>query len=329
MILAGIGGLLIGMWLMTCIIPNRAQNDLGWPGVSVAKKVGPSVVVVINNQKVAGRLQMKGMGSGVILNRSGDIVTNYHVVQGANAVSVVLANGVRHRARIVGVDPPTDLAVIQIHAKNLVPISIGRSSQVQPGQLVVAIGNSLGLTHTVTVGVISSNDRVLYRDGWQYHLIQTDAAINPGNSGGPLVNAQGQLIGINSSKISQTGIEGIGFAIPSDTVQTVVTQLIRYGHVRRPWLGLRLQTLPNRALGMLIVGVVSDSPASQAGLKPGDLLTAINGRPVRRLRDVIEVLEHESVGQRVKLQLLRGNAILTVTVLLQELPYRDQKSFVS
>jgi S1-C subfamily serine protease len=121
----------------------------------------------------------------------------------------------------------------------------------------------------------------------------------------------------------------MGFAIPSDTVQTVVTQLIRYGHVRRPWLGLRLQALPNRTLGMLIVAVVSDSPASQAGLKPGDLLTAINGRPVRRLRDVIEVLEHESVGQRVKLQLLRGNAILTVTVLLQELPYRDQKSFVS
>ncbi|PSR23170.1 MAG: peptidase A2 [Sulfobacillus acidophilus] len=327
--LAGFGGLLMGVWLMIVVTPRHAPADLNWPVVSVAKKVGPSVVVVINNQKIGGRLQMKGMGSGVILNRNGDIVTNYHVVQGADALTVVLADGHRFRARIVGVDPPTDLAVIQIRAHDLVPITIARSSQVQPGQLVVAIGNSLGLTHTVTVGVISASDRVLYRDGWQYHLIQTDAAINPGNSGGPLVNAQGQLIGINSSKISQSGIEGIGFAIPSDTVQMVSTQLIRYGHVRRPWLGVRLQALPHRALGMLVVAVAAHSPAAQAGLKAGDLLTAIDGRPVRRLRDVVAVLEHEAVGQRVELKVLRGNAVLTMTVQLQELPQRDQKSFVS
>lgn len=319
-LIIGIAGLLVGAWLMTVVTPRPNSSALNWPVVSVAKRVRPSVVVVLSNQMEGHREHMKGMGSGVILNRQGDIVTNYHVVQGADSLTVVLSNGRRYRARVVGVDPATDLAVIRIQATHVVPIQFARSSNIEPGQLVVAIGNSLGLTHTVTVGVVSAKDRVMYRDGWEYHLIQTDAAINPGNSGGPLVNDRGELIGINSSKIAQAGIEGIGFAIPSDTVQYVVTQLMHYGRVRRPWIGATLQPVPNREFGLLIVSVTPGGPAALAGLKPGDLLTSINHLPVKRLRDVVHVLEHTAVGHRIEVGVLRGNQSLTVSLQLQEIP---------
>ncbi len=227
-VLVGLAGILVGAWLMTILAPNPDTARMNWPVVGVARKVGPSVVVVLNNRVTGGNEHLKGMGSGVVLNSRGDIVTNYHVVQGANSLTVILSNHHRYRARVVGVDPPTDLAVIHIQAPHLVPIRFARSSAIEPGQLVVAIGNSLGLAHTVTVGVVSAKDRVMYRDGWQYHLIQTDAAINPGNSGGPLVNTEGQLIGINSSKIAQAGIEGIGLAIPI----LVISALTTFGHAR-------------------------------------------------------------------------------------------------
>ncbi|MCY0878178.1 MAG: trypsin-like peptidase domain-containing protein [Firmicutes bacterium] len=319
-VVVGILGLILGACLMMLLRPTKSTPAPAWPVVEVAKRVEPSVVVVLNQRKVGGRVETKGMGSGVILNRQGDIVTNYHVVQGADVVTVVLASGARYPARLVGIDPPTDLAVIRIHARNLVPIRFARSADIQPGQLVVAIGNSLGLTHTVTVGVVSAKDRVMYRDGWEYHLIQTDAAINPGNSGGPLVNDRGELIGINSSKIAQAGVEGIGFAIPSDTVRAVVDQLIAYGRVRRPWIGATLQATPNRQMGLLVVAVAQGGPAFQAGLQPGDLITAINGQPVSSLRDVVHVLEHLSVGGVVEIRAIRGNLPLTVRLRLEEAP---------
>lgn len=319
-IIVGIAGLLVGAWLMSVWSPRPAGQTMNWPVVAVAKRVGPSVVVVLNNRVDGGKEQMKGMGSGVVLDRHGDIVTNYHVVQNAHSLTVILSNGKRFPARVVGVDPPTDLAVIHIDAQHLVPVTFTQSSDIEPGQLVVAIGNSLGLTHTVTVGVVSAKDRVMYRDGWEYHLIQTDAAINPGNSGGPLVNDQGQLIGINSSKIAQAGIEGIGFAIPSDTVKYVVGQLIHYGRVRRPWLGATLQPTQSRRLGLMIVSVAPQGPAALAGLKPGDLITSINGQAVHTLRDVVRVLERTAVGKRIRLSVLRGTESMTINVELQESP---------
>ncbi|MCY0907711.1 MAG: trypsin-like peptidase domain-containing protein, partial [Sulfobacillus thermotolerans] len=140
------------------------------------------------------------------------------------------------------------------------------SKTIEPGELVVAIGNALGLSHTVTTGIISAKDRVMFHDGWEYHLIQTDAAINPGNSGGALVNARGELIGLNSSKIAQAGVEGIGLAIPSDTVKEISQQLIAYGHVKRPWLGATVESSGPRSFGLLVVGVVPSGPAAQAGI---------------------------------------------------------------
>lgn len=320
-IIVGVAGLLVGAWLMSFWSPRPTSPALNWPVVAVAKRVGPSVVVVLNNRVEGRKEEMKGMGSGVVLDRQGDIVTNYHVVQSAHSLTVMLSTGQRFPARVVGVDPPTDLAVIRINAKHLIPVTFTQSSNIEPGQLVVAIGNSLGLTHTVTVGVVSAKDRVMYRDGWEYHLIQTDAAINPGNSGGPLVNDQGQLIGINSSKIAQAGIEGIGFAIPSDTVKYVVGQLIHYGRVRRPWLGATLQPTQSRRLGLMIVSVAPQGPAALAGLKPGDLITSINGQAVHTLRDVVRVLERTAVGKRVRVGVLRGSQSMTINIQLQETPH--------
>lgn len=321
MILVGLAGLLMGAWLMTVLNPHKVLVRSNWPVVEVVKRVSPSVVVVMNNQREKGRsaLHVKGMGSGVVLDRRGDIVTNYHVVQGAQSLTVVLADGRRYSARVVGQDPATDLAVIRIHAEHLLPIHFAPSSAIEPGQLVVAIGNSLGLTHSVTVGVISAKDRVLYRDGWEYHLIQTDAAINPGNSGGPLVNEQGELIGINSSKIAQAGVEGIGFAIPSDTVRYVVNQILQYGHVRRPWLGLVLQPTSNHSLGLLVVSVAPHSPAAEAGIQAGDFLVNLNGHPVSSVRDVVKVLEKSHIGRSVRLRVVRGSQSQTVVVKLGEI----------
>lgn len=319
-LIIGIIGMFIGAWLMTIAVPQTLNSGLHWPVVSVAKRVDPSVVVVLNNRVVGHREQLRGMGSGVVINQEGDIVTNYHVIQGADSLTVVLNRGQRYRARIVGTDPTTDLAVIRIHDQHVVPIHFGSSRTIQPGELVVAIGNSLGLSHTVTVGVVSAKDRVMYRDGWEYHLIQTDAAINPGNSGGALVNDQGQLIGINSSKIAQTGVEGIGFAIPSDTVQYVVTQILRYGHVRRPWIGATLQKVPGKEFGMLVTAVTPGGPAALSGITTGDFITSINRHPIHGLRDVMQVLEHAAVGQTVSLGVIRGNAVLTLAIKLKETP---------
>lgn len=310
-------GVLVGVFLALSWVVERPAPVV-WPVVSIARKVDPSVVAVVNLQRQNGRLQQRGLGTGVILDARGDIVTNYHVVAGASSLMVILSNGRKYPARIVGIDPPTDLAVVHIQAQHLKPLGLANSSTIEPGELVVAIGNSLGLSHTVTSGIISARDRVLYRDGWEYHLIQTDAAINPGNSGGPLVNANGLLIGINSSKIAQAGVEGIGFAIPSNTVRYVVTQILQYGHVRRPWIGLVLGAGNNRQEGLLVVQVIPGSPAARAGVRAGDLLISVNGHRLAGLREMVHVLEGTAVGSPLQLGILRGMKKMSVTVTLGE-----------
>lgn len=237
---------------------GRRPPPPSWPVVAVARAVDPSVVAVVNLQGApGGTLGPKGLGSGVVLDRRGDIVTNYHVVAGARAIRVVLANGHGYAGTLVGVDPPTDLAVVRIRAPNLRPLSLANSAAVQPGELVVAVGNSLGLAHTVTAGIISARDRVLYRDGWEYHLIQTDAAINPGNSGGPLVNTDDQLVGINSSKIARTGVEGIGLPMPSllrrvlglvPAGAAIALACVRRQHPRQPTDQVPSERLPHRRI---------------------------------------------------------------------------------
>lgn len=322
-LLAGFAGVLAGVAVILAVgRPSASPAGLSWPVPAVARRVAPSVVVVLNQQRESGGTKTRGVGSGVVFDRQGDIVTNYHVVRGAARVVVILADGHRASARVIGVDPPTDLAVIRVRAPRLVPIHLASSSGVEPGELVVAIGNSLGLVHSITVGVISATDRTLYRQGWPYHLIQTDAAINPGNSGGPLVDMSGGMIGINSSKIVQTGIEGIGFAVPSNTVRYVADQLIRFGKVRRPWLGAVLQGMTGPAPGLLVVAVTPGGPVARAGLLRGDIITRIDASAVRSVQGVVQILSSCRVGQRVVLTVWRGGEPRQLRVQLGAEPSR-------
>lgn len=314
----GVAGVAAGAWAVRAAVPPPPPREW-WPVPAVVQRVAPSVVLVQNlGADKAGR-KTQGIGSGVVLNRDGDIVTNYHVVQGASKLRVVV-DGRKEAARVIGSDPATDLAVVKIRPwAALVPIAFAHSSAIRPGQLVVAIGNSLGFSKTVTAGVISAKDRVLFRDGWEYHLIQTDAAINPGNSGGPLLNSAGQLIGINSSKISQTGVEGIGFAIPSDTVRTVVDQILRYGHVRRPWLGAAVRAASPEGVGLFVVAVAAGGPAARAGILPGDFLVALDGRRLRSPRELRALIAGHPVGGVVRVTVVRGTQTLTLAVRLGDL----------
>ena len=319
-----VGGLLAGglvWWVRPATgMPESHLAAAPWPVVQIVQRADPAVVAVLNERRQGGRLATKGLGSGVAVNAQGDIVTNYHVVAGAAAVVVVTRNGHRYPARVVGVDAATDLAVLKIAAPHLPYLPLARSSQVQPGELVVAIGQALGLSHSVTAGIVSAPDRTMYRDGWSYHLIQTDAAINPGNSGGPLVNQQDQVIGINSSKIARTGVEGIGFSIPSDTVRYVVQEILRYGYVRRPWVGIQVANRVNQGGGLMVVQVYPASPAARAGIRPGDLVLRMAGRPVKDLRTMVGVLEHTAIGTTVPVVLGRGSAQVSVRVRLSVRP---------
>ncbi|MBX5466022.1 MAG: trypsin-like peptidase domain-containing protein [Firmicutes bacterium] len=316
----GLLGVVAGAFLVWGLI-RGGESQFQWPVAQVVAKVNPSVVMVVNHEGRPPQEKVKGIGSGVIIDQAGDIVTNYHVIAGASRVTVQLADGSSYPAVVVGADPPTDLAVVRIRStRPLVPITFASSGQIRPGDLVVAIGNSLGLRHSVTVGVVSAKERVLYRDGWEFHLIQTDAAINPGNSGGPLLNLQGQLIGINSSKIAQAGVEGIGFAIPSDVVRTVATQLIRYGQVRRPWLGITVATARPGDVGLFVVAVAPGGPAARAGIRPGDFVTALGSHPLHTVADLRRTLTRLDVGETVVVRFWRAGEAQSAPLVVGQTP---------
>jgi serine protease Do len=314
--LVGFLGVMIGA-VAVLGLAGRPAVSFNWPVPQIASQARPSVTVVLNYQK--GHL--KGMGTGVIVKAAGDIVTNYHVVAHATRVGVILSNGRRYTASVVGTDPPTDLAVVHIaHAGLLKPIRFAPPTPVVPGELAVAIGNSLGLTYSVTAGVISAPDRTVERDGQVYHLIQTDAAINPGNSGGPLLNTRGQLIGINSSKIAQTGVEGIGFAIPDSVIKEVIGQILKYGQVQRPWLGVAVDGARSGSAGLFVVRVEPKSPAAKAGLRPGDFIAKVNGHPMHTLTQWTDLIASSRIGQSLSLTLWRGSDQLAVSVRLSARP---------
>ncbi len=298
----------------------------------------------------------EGTGSGFLYDREGHIVTNYHVVENAEEVTVTLADGRTFPAQVVGVDPSSDLAVIRIEAGELPePIPLGDSDQLRVGQFVVAIGNPFGQAGTLTVGVISALGRVIESPDGRFigEAIQTDAAINPGNSGGPLLDLQGRVIGVNSQIISPSQASaGIGFAVSSNTVRRVVPHLIAEGRYPHPWLGVQLLELtPERAevfrqagvdmpvdQGLLVMEVVSGGPAAQAGVRGGnrmvrigryiiplggDILTAVNGHPVLTLKELTVYLETETqVGDVVQVTVIRGGEEMTIPLRLEARPDR-------
>jgi len=280
----------------------------------------------------------RGTGSGFIISSNGQILTNAHVVAGADTVSVTLKDGRTMQGKVLGVDPVTDVAVIKINGSNLPAVRLGNSEQLKPGEWAIAIGNPLGLDNTVTTGIISATGRTSSQVGVpdkRVSFIQTDAAINPGNSGGPLLNASGQVIGMNTAIIQ--GAQGIGFAIPINTAQRIATQLATTGKVEHAYIGIQMVNLTpelkesinrnaNSGLnvdqdrGILVVRVMPNSPAAKAGLRPGDVITQINGKPVTDSGSLQQVVENSNLGSSLQLALRRNGRDLSMNVRTGALP---------
>ncbi|THH37872.1 S1C family serine protease [Neolewinella litorea] len=269
-----------------------------------------------------------GEGSGVIYSADGYIVTNYHVVQAADNITVTTADRRRYPAEIVGTEPKTDLAVLKIAAENLPFLELADSDAAEPGQWVLAVGSPLGLTSTVTAGIVSAKGRnlSLLRDPDAIEsFIQTDAAVNPGNSGGPLVDAEGRLLGINTAIASRTGrFQGYSFAIPSDLVKRIVDDIIEYGSYRRAIMGVEISTLTaadlqrlglvDRSEGVVVDAIFPGGAAEAGGLLVNDLIVEVNGRPIRDLPELTEIIGRARPGDRLTLTVIRENKSREVTI---------------
>lgn len=308
----------------------------------IAKAVGPSVIGIrmtvagSNNWAFSGQGSDVYEGSGIILNKNGYIMTNYHVVDSADpknnnnantTLEVFLPDKRQLKAKFIGGDQTTDLAVIKIDAANLQPAELGDSSKLQVGELAVAIGNPLGMEFagSVTSGIVSALNRMIDSENSSIKVIQTDAAINPGNSGGALVNSQGQIIGINSSKISETGIEGLGFAIPINDAKPIIDQLMMFGYVKgRPFLGVAGQDISNILsqvyripAGIYVTDVTPGSGAYNAGIQNGDIIISMGGKKVNTL-NLDSTIKQYKVGSKVVLQVYRDGQTMNVNVTLTE-----------
>ncbi|HEY9749719.1 MAG TPA: HhoA/HhoB/HtrA family serine endopeptidase [Allocoleopsis sp.] len=326
--------------------------------VEVVERVEPAVVQIDTAQRVRNRVPdalndpffreffegqpavprervIRGSGSGFVISADGQILTNAHVVNQADVVTVSFPGGESFEGKVLGADPVTDIAVVKIPATNLPTVELGSSKNVRPGQWAIAIGNPLGLQETVTLGVVSATDRSASDIGVsdkRIGFIQTDAAINPGNSGGPLLNARGQVIGINTAIIG--GAQGIGFAIPIDTAQQIARTLITQGKVLHPYLGVQLvaltpevrEKLEARNLrvpatsGVLILQVVPNSPADKVGIRAGDVLQQINNQPITTPDEVQRLVEQNGVGRPLPVQVQRGDRSVQVSVVPEPLP---------
>ncbi len=321
----------------------------------VVQKVGPAVVRINSSRTVRSRIPdefndpffrrffgsqlpqsrervERGTGSGFIISADGRILTNAHVVDGADTVTVTLKDGRALEGKVLGKDELTDVAVIKVEANNLPSVAIGNSDQLQPGEWAIAIGNPLGLDNTVTTGIISATGRssnLIGAADKRVEYIQTDAAINPGNSGGPLLNSRGQVIGMNTAIIQ--GAQGLGFAIPINTAQRISNQLIATGKVEHPYLGIQMVGLtpqlkqsinsdPNSGLsvnedkGVLVVQVVPNSPAAKAGIRAGDVIQKLGGQSVTDASSVQRAVENSQVGGDLPMELRRNGQNLNIAV---------------
>ncbi len=269
------------------------------------------------------------LGSGVIISPQGYILTNHHVIKSADAIRVFLKDGREANATVVGTDPESDIAVLHIELKDLPAITLSKSG-VQVGDVVLAIGNPFGVGQTVTSGIVSATGRNMLGINTFENFIQTDAAINPGNSGGALINAYGELVGINTAIYSSSGgSQGIGFAIPLSLARNVMTQIIEYGYVKRGWLGVAIQDLtPQLAAsfgldgnyGVIISGVAEGGPADKAGLKPGYVITHINDNKVKNTHDLLNRVSQVLPGNKVEIKAISENGVIETTAVVQQRP---------
>lgn len=278
--------------------------------------------------------QQTNLGSGVIVNEQGYILTNNHVIDGADEILAALADGRIASASVVGRDPESDLAVLKIPGNGLPTIVLGDSEALRVGDVVLAIGNPFGVGQTVTQGIVSATGRHQLGISTFENFIQTDAAINPGNSGGALVNAGGELVGINTAIFSRTGgSQGIGFAIPTSIAKIVMTQIIEHGEAIRGWLGVEIQTLtPELAesfgipggSGLVIAGVIPGGPAARARLQPGDIVTEIDGREIEDARAALNLIAQTPPGTRITLKGLRAGGEVEVEATVSKRPQPGQ-----
>lgn len=315
----------------TPFVPDEEANPNGTLSVKqIAKKVRPSVVGVVANGSTDNLFATasSSVGSGIIMSEDGYIITNNHVVENTNSVSVILDDGTEYGARVIGTDARTDLAVLKIEAKNLPAATFGDSNQLEQGDLAVAIGNPSGLQlqNTVTSGIVSAINRDIIVDDQPMTLIQTDASINPGNSGGPLVNAYGQVIGINTVKIGVSYYEGLGFAIPINSVKPIVDELISRGYIKgRPTIGISGEILDTRTAayfnvpaGMYIEYVEPGSDAYQKGLQRGDIIVKVDGQEVRELGDIQKIRDEHVAGESIELTIYRNGHTKNIRVVLMD-----------
>jgi Do/DeqQ family serine protease len=332
--------------------PAESMSSFSGPvSYSTAVKAAAPAVVNINTEKVVtvqnhpffndplfkqmfgnqlidspgGRKQVENsLGSGVIINSDGYVLTNNHVIQGADAIQVSLKDGRSSTAKVIGTDPETDIALLKIDLDQLPVITIGDSEKLEIGDVVLAIGNPFGVGQTVTMGIVSATGRTKLGINTFENFIQTDAAINPGNSGGALVDAYGKLIGINTAIFSHSGgSQGVGFAIPSKMARHIMEQLIKHGHAVRGWIGFEGHALSPKLAeslqldsdaGLIITGIVRNSPAHKAGLEPGDIITGIDGTKLKNGRDALVVITAKQPGEKVMLQVKRDGREYSVSV---------------
>jgi serine protease DegQ len=276
-----------------------------------------------------------GLGSGVIVSPEGLILTNFHVIEGADDIQVLLNDGKTHKAQVVGTDPESDLAVLKIKADKLPAITFGLMDNLRVGDVVLAIGNPFGVGQTVTMGIVSALGRSHLGINTFENFIQTDAAINPGNSGGALVDAEGHLVGINSAIYSRTGgSHGIGFAIPVSSAKAIMEQIIQTGSVTRGWIGVEAQEISPELAdsfglpdtdGALIAGVVRGSPADVAGIRPGDVLLAVDGKVVRDPQAMLDLIAALKPDERIAFKLRRDKGIVEPQVRIGKRPALRQE----
>jgi len=338
-------------YLSGCSLGDAAKNDVSsgvvapyegeisearnTPVVRVAKAVSPSVVGITNKTVVRdwfnNPVETSGVGSGVIFREDGYIVTNHHVIDNAREIVVSLHDGTTLQGKVIGSDAATDIAVVKVDAKGLQAATFGDSDKIVVGEPAIAIGNPLGLEFqgSVTSGVISALNRRL--DVSEIRLIQTDAPINPGNSGGALCNADGEVIGINGAKLVANGVEGMGFAIPINTAQKIINDIVSKGYVSRPYLGvvifdertaLQYGYELNIEKGVYVYRVTMGTGAAKAGIQPDDVILEVDGKEVNTVEEVRSIIASHNIGDTVEITLDRNNSKLKVKVVLQEMPQR-------
>jgi serine protease Do len=335
--------------------PSSVLQDNIGAAAPVAERVGPAVVQINTSRTVRESVDrfgldeffgnriprqeqvQRGTGSGFITSADGQVITNAHVVNGADTVTVVLRDGQNYSGRVVGSDSISDLAVIDIDANNLPIVPLGDSNALVPGQLAIAIGNPLGLSNTVTQGIISATERSVAEIGIpdkRVAFLQTDAAINPGNSGGPLLNSAGQVIGVNTAIVQ--GAQGIGFAIPINTVKTVSQQLVTKGRVDYPYIGIQMAALTPQLRsqinqsnlgfrviqdkGIIVLKVLPNSPAARTGLRAGDVIISVNGNAVETVNQIQQQVDTTGINKPMQITVSRNGNARQLAVRPEALP---------